>query len=390
MGVVSTKTASKEDMMRLFLAIFCMTTLFGFDSTIPIVDMKDFHDLEKREQFLETLGYAVKEIGFFGVVNTGIDGDVVDRGYADSVDFFHLDYETKLKYDGRTYGGERGYTPKYREVALGHTVGNFMEYYHIGREYKERMGDAALLTPNLWPEEKDIRSTGVLFDEIERCGEPIVEAFALLMGKDAGYLKEKMIDGETILRMIHYPATKETPKEGSFWAAPHVDNCLFTILPKATAKGLEVQLNDGTWVPVITPDNVFIVNIGEKFVNLTNGLFKSSMHRVRAPDDEPELERYSMVQFNHPRAAVDLTPVDTCIEMTGGVQRFPKATSRELLLEFLVINEVASDEMIREYAQSGLSERRIELGVPRIDALRQLERHQVASEEVMAYLTSLE
>ncbi len=367
--------------MRFLFAILFATVLHAFDSTIPVVDLQDFHNPDRREEFLSTLRCALTEVGFFGVVNTAVDRGIVDKAYDDIADFFHLDLDTKMQYDGRQFGGERGYTPKYREVALGHTAGNFMEYYHIGRT-----GNSATLTPNVWPQEKDIRSTAKLFAVIESAAEPIVEAFSLIIGQENGFMKELLHDGETIFRMIHYPPQVEKSNQESFWAAPHIDNGLFTILPRATAKGLEVQMQDGSWVPVMVPDDAFVVNVGEKFVNLTNGLFRAAMHRVKAPDDEPQLERYSMVLFNHPRADADLSPLESCIAQTGGKQKYPRASSREILLEFLVANDVASDEMCEEFALSGLSERRVALGEGRLDPILQLEKRGLASKEILAYL----
>lgn len=97
-----------------------------------------------------------------------------------------------------------------------------------------------------------------------------------------------------------------------------------------------------------------------------------------------------MVQFNHPKGSEPLGPTAKCIELTGGEQKYPDATSWELLLEFLVINEVASDEMVEEYANSHLTEKRIALGVPRLEALRQLEKRGLATDEMLGVLRSEE
>ncbi|HSM83407.1 MAG TPA: 2OG-Fe(II) oxygenase family protein, partial [Nodosilinea sp.] len=73
--------------------------------------------------------------------------------------------------------------------------------------------------------------------------------------------------------------------------------------------------------------------------NLTNGLFKSTTHRVVNPRNSSQA-RLSMPFFVHPRAEVDLTPVDRLIERTGGVSLFPPITAEAYLAQRLAEIEV--------------------------------------------------
>lgn len=89
--------------------------------------------------------------------------------------------------------------------------------------------------------------------------------------------------------------------------------------------GLEILTRDNTWAPVPVcppgteddPAPPILVNIGDLLSYWTNGLLKSTVHRVvfgggqenlieGETDTEP---RYSIAYFCHPVASMPLTPV---------------------------------------------------------------------------------
>ena len=63
--------------------------------------------------------------------------------------------------------------------------------------------------------------------------------------------------------------------------------------------------------------DAIIVDSGDMLQNLTNGLFKSTTHRVVNPKDA-NTRRDSMPMFVHPRNDIDLTPHPDFVAMTGG------------------------------------------------------------------------
>jgi len=91
-----------------------------------------------------------------------------------------------------------------------------------------------------------------------------------------------------------------------------------------------VMDHDGTWISVQGDQDAIIVDSGDMLQNLTNGLFKSTTHRVVNPKDS-NTRRYSMPMFVHPRNEVDLTPHPTFVEKTGGVPRYPSISAGEYL-----------------------------------------------------------
>ncbi|MEL6893977.1 MAG: 2OG-Fe(II) oxygenase family protein, partial [Actinomycetota bacterium] len=153
------------------------------------------------------------------------------------------------------------------------------------------------------------------------------------------FFDDMVADGPTLTRAIRYPAMTELStalgddgEPGHVWAAEHGDINLITALPRATAPGLQVKVNDG-WVDATAPDGQAIINTGIMLERLTNGIIPIGWHRVVA---EPGFtgERYSVVQFCHPRPWTVLAPVATCCT-PDNPQRFSAISAADALDEVL-------------------------------------------------------
>ncbi|MBN4066604.1 isopenicillin N synthase family oxygenase [Simkania negevensis] len=338
--------------MRFFskvncLKISCLFTLFVvsslyanpgvFDSTIPVVDMRDFDNPQTREKFVQQVSDALHEVGFFAVVNPGVDIRALENGYAASKHFFSQSVEKKKMINDPATSGERGYTQS--EIAQGQSQKDYKEFIHIGRNR------------NLWPDWMDLQHPmEELIKNINHHGRKLQQAFALAIGEREDFFTSATEEGESLLRALFYP---KNPAPGQFWSAVHTDIGLFTILPMATEEGLQV-FHRGEWIDVRIPPEAFIINGGDQLENITNGYFKSAKHRVVS---KPDVERYSMVYFVHGGADHDVSPLARCIEMTGGVQSFPNAKRLDLLAHRLVELGLA-DEWLTQYdADSGLMQK---------------------------------
>jgi isopenicillin N synthase-like dioxygenase len=119
---------------------------------------------------------------------------------------------------------------------------------------------------------------------------------------------------------------------GHVWAADHGDINLITALPRSTAPGLQVKVGDD-WVDAIPPDDGVIINTGIMLERLTNGRIPIGWHRVVASPGY-EGERYSVVQFCHPRPWTILSPVPSCCTPENP-QRFGAISAAHALDEVL-------------------------------------------------------
>ena len=143
-------------------------------------------------------------------------------------------------------------------------------------------------------------------------------------------MTDMVAEGDTIIRVLYYPALPDEAPDGAIRAAAHEDINLITILPGATASGLELLGRDGTWLEVEAHHDHVVVDSGDMLQNLSNGLFRSTTHRVVNPDDRSS-KRFSMPCFIHPARDADLTPLQSCIAKTGGEAKYPSLTAGEYL-----------------------------------------------------------
>ena len=105
-----------------------------FSSLIPVIDLSDFYDPERRAEFVQRLGKAFQNHGFVTVVNTRIDQSVLDRANQAVKEFFSQDLEIKRAIQSSTNSGERGYVTGETPKRQPRHVVDLKEILHIGRE----------------------------------------------------------------------------------------------------------------------------------------------------------------------------------------------------------------------------------------------------------------
>jgi isopenicillin N synthase-like dioxygenase len=345
---------------------------------IPVVDMNDFYDVEKRPVFITTLREAMTTVGFFAVRNTGIASEIIQNAYNQSEEFFKQEEDFKRQSFDPEVRGQRGFVPG--ESAKGALRPDQKQFYHIGKE--------GGLVPNIWPHQTGYKSSMIqMFDELERYVSPLQQAIVEAINLNSkeklplDFLNEKTTNGNNLLRALYYPALSEkqikSANEPHCWASAHTDIDLITILPYATEKGLQIEVN-GLWLNVVVPPDAFIVNIGDMLENLTNGLFVSAKHRVTA--QEVGKERFSMVLFIHPEDNTSLAPLPSCIDQTGGVQHYASGTRNEFLFERLLELGIAPN-LLELYLSTGHIERQAQYNKVSPQVLDMLHEKNLITEE---------
>ena len=306
--------------------------------TIPVVDMAAWHrgSAAEREAIIQTIGDALADIGFFAVENHGVDSALITKAYDTARRFFELPEATKERWFIPGGAGQRGYTGYGREHAKDTAAPDLKEFWHVGREFAPGDPNYVGMRGNVWPDApNDFRSTLLeLYGALDTLGQSLLEAASIYLGEDPQFLPTTAQHGDTILRLIHYPPVPADRHPASVRAAAHEDINLITILCEATSGGLELLQRDGSWRPIHALGGQLIVDSGGMLQHLTNGLLKSTTHRVVNPDNSRE-RRFSMPYFVHPRGDVDLTPRPSCFARTGGTARFEPLTARQYLLRRL-------------------------------------------------------
>jgi isopenicillin N synthase-like dioxygenase len=300
------------------------------NQTIPVLDLQVFQgeDPAQRADFVQSLKAALADLGFFALINHGVDPGLVKAAYQATTRFFELPVATKASYEDLNLHGQRGFTHFGREHAKDYPYPDLKEFWHMGR----KSGHPANLWPTEVPEFQLVLTE--LFQQLENCALQLLQACALALDLPSHYFKDQVVDSPTLLRMIHYPPIPPGADPASLRAAPHQDINLITLLCEATAPGLELLQRDGQWRAIAPLPGHIIVDSGDMLQNLTNGLFPSTTHRVVNPDQDRD-RRFSLPFFVHPRPEVDLTPLPQCIAQTGGTRRYPNVMAGTYLAQRL-------------------------------------------------------
>ncbi len=304
------------------------------EQTIPVVDLEDWNaGGASRARFVETVGAALADIGFFAVANHGIREALTQRAYQVARRFYALPRERKARYTRPGAKGQRGFTGFGTERAKTATIPDLKEFWQVGRtSVPDDHPVHRPYGPNVWPDDDvpDFRATmSELYEGLDDLGGILLEACAEYIGEPVGIFRDMTTDSDTIVRVIYYPPTVDA-SPGSVRSAAHEDINLITLLSGATSEGLELLQRDGTWRAVHTGFDTIVVDAGDMLQNVSNGLYKSTTHRVVNPADTSS-DRYSMPCFIHPRKDADLTPLPSCVARTGGVAQYPSITAGDYL-----------------------------------------------------------
>lgn len=284
---------------------------------IPSVDLANFTQgsPEQRAQFVKDLGAAFSQVGFVAVKNHGLSNDLTETLYREVKAFFDLPAESKLKYEVKELAGQRGYTSWGREHAKGMTEADLKEFWHFGQEVTDKDPIAKEYPDNIWCEElPEFNKVGIeAYNRLEDAGRQLLRAIALYLELDENYFDDKIHNGNSILRPIHYGPILNEPK-GAVRAGAHEDINLITLLMGASADGLQILNKAGEWVSVTALPDQVVVNVGDMLQRLTNNVLKSTTHRVINPPKELwNTSRYSIPFFLHPRSEMRLDCLKSCI-----------------------------------------------------------------------------
>jgi len=284
---------------------------------IPSVDLADFRsgDEERKAQFVKQLGQAYEEIGFVALKNHFLEPDLEKALYEEVEAFFALPAKVKKKYEPAGMAGQRGYVSFGREHAKNRQAADLKEFWHFG-QYVETEDPEVDYPDNIEVQERHrFNAVGKeAYQKLEETGRYVLRAIALHLGLPETYFDTQIYHGNSILRPIHYPPITQEPGS-AVRAGEHEDINLITLLMGASAEGLEVKNRAGHYIPVTALPHQVIVNVGDMLQRLTNNKLRSTTHRVVNPPREKwGSSRYSIPFFLHPRSAMRLDCLPSCVD----------------------------------------------------------------------------
>ncbi len=331
---MSLRTHNKGDIMRSMEASsHSESSTLRKVPTLSLASYTSGSDSE-RALFVDKLFSGLKEYGFIILKDHNVKTADLKRAYELLQKLYTLPTETKKQYVSTKSGFQRGYTPFGQEHAKDSPVMDLKEFWHVGRELVEGHALRSVYPDNIWPTEVAEFKTlfTSLYNSLEQAGDVMMEALTKPLEVEKGFFAKMTKDGNSILRLLHYPPIPEGVDPRCVRAAAHEDINFITILPAATTSGLQLKDRDGTWLDIDSEPDTLIVDVGDMLARLTNDVLPSTTHRVINPQDGTNTSRYSMPFFMHPHPDAILSCLPSC---KGAGAKYADISSHEFLMQRL-------------------------------------------------------
>ena len=287
--------------------------------TLPLIDISCLRraDTDNIKKIADELGRAARDFGFFRVIHHGIDLDLVEATYRMAEQFFALPDSEKHRYYIGLSKNHRGYVPFSEKGDYEDEVHRNYEAFDLGLDLPETDPDflagKLIVGPNVWPDLTGFKETvSRYYSEISSLGNLICSALELHLGLPSGALTNQMSKPVSQLRLLHYVRANETTDHKSINMGAHTDYECLTLLHTRN-EGLQVLTQDNQWIDVPADHAAYVVNIGDMLEAWSNGLLRSTPHRVL----NLRPERFSLPYFVAANHDAEIRPFEQLIGPDG-------------------------------------------------------------------------
>lgn len=254
-------------------------------------------DEGRTREIADRIGAAAREFGFFRICDHGIDLELIETTYDAARRFFALPDAAKRHYYIGQSSNHRGYVPFTEKGDYPDEADRSYEAFDLGLDLPcddpDYLAGNRMLGPNVWPDVAGFRTAvTAYYDAVSALGRQICGALELHLHLPAGTMTAQMSKPISQLRLLHYVRKEETLDDQSVNMGAHTDYECLTLLHTRNA-GLQVLARDDTWIDVPADPKALVVNIGDMLEAWTDGILRSTPHRVINLSPE----RFSMPYF---------------------------------------------------------------------------------------------
>ncbi|EMR71982.1 putative flavonol synthase protein [Eutypa lata UCREL1] len=277
---------------------------------LPKIDLSLFDQPGGKQELAKHLLDAVTRVGFWVVVNSGIDDDRILRQFSIGNTFFKESLEEKRRYpcnfaDGEYFGyrensrwvGDTGVKENIEMLNIPKAIPAFE---NVGKHQvvEENYEEIAQFHRELW--DKVIRKLFVVISLILELPEDFLA--------DA-HDYDKVSDDHLRYMIYNVRTQEEWDRAQAYSKGGHTDFGSLTLLFSQHVAGLQIRTPEGQWKYVKPVDGGITCNAADTLTFLTNGFIKSTVHRVvTPPKDQIDIARLGLLYFVRPG---DGTPMKT-------------------------------------------------------------------------------
>ncbi len=243
---------------------------------------------------IELLDNACKDLGFFNLVDHGLE-DQISKLFHFAEAFFGLPQKEKEKIPREN---RYGYVPNGNEALNMRRKTGKAEFIDLGLRDEVQ----SFLLEKSIQQIQEYQQQGLIV------ASEVLKAIGTKLGVSKLFFEQKMNNPQCRLRFLHYLPLNPDSEEYPLGA--HTDYGLITLLATDGVDGLEIQKKDGEWLPIKSPKGSLIVNLGDMLARWTNDRYCSTPHRARTPKQG---SRYSIPFFINPDPTEVIEVIDSCV-----------------------------------------------------------------------------
>ncbi|KAJ6885510.1 hypothetical protein NC651_026216 [Populus alba x Populus x berolinensis] len=265
--------------------------------SFPVIDLSKLNG-EERKPTMEKIEDACENWGFFELVNHGISHDLLDTVERRTKEHYRKCMEQRFK----EMVASKGLEAVQSEISdldwestffLRHLPeSNMAEIPDLEEDYRKVMKEFAL--------------------EVEKLAEQLLDLLCENLGLEKGYLKKAFYGSKGPnfgTKVSNYPPCPKPDLIKGLRA--HTDaGGIILLFQDDKVSGLQL-FKDGQWIDVPPMKHSIVINLGDQLEVITNGKYKSVLHRVIAQTDGT---RMSIASFYNPGSDAVMYPAPELVE----------------------------------------------------------------------------
>jgi isopenicillin N synthase-like dioxygenase len=264
------------------------------DQSIPVIDISPLRDGSNPTVVAQALLAASRNLGFIYINGHGIPDDIITTARACAFDFFRSPEKSKRRCS--ISEKHRGWLSPGGAKMQDDIAADLKESFIWG--YQDDNGGTPsaheLRGPNQWPAFVPGMESAALgyFSHADRVARHLLQGFALGLNQEIDFFLRNSEIPLSRASFVYYPGQTAGSDQSTFGVGPHTDFGVLTVLCQDNVGGLQIEDLNGNWIEAPPVPGTLIVNVGDLLERWTDGVFRSTPHRVI---NSSEKERLSLV-----------------------------------------------------------------------------------------------